>query len=51
MFDFTHLHVHSTYSILDGMSPITALVDKAIEAGMHSIALTIMKHVWHQTFF
>ena len=40
MLDFTHLHVHSTYSILDGMSPITALVDKAIEAGMHSIALT-----------
>lgn len=40
MLNFTHLHVHSTYSILDGMSPITALVDKAIETGMRSIALT-----------
>ena len=40
MIDFTHLHVHSEYSILDGMSKIPALVDKAISDGMNAIALT-----------
>ena len=37
---FTHLHVHSHYSILDGMSKIPDLVDKCIKNGMYSIALT-----------
>jgi DNA polymerase-3 subunit alpha len=37
---FTHLHVHSHYSILDGMSKIPDLVDKCIQNGMYSIALT-----------
>ncbi len=40
MLNFTHLHVHSTYSILDGMSSISGLVDKAIACSMHSMALT-----------
>jgi len=40
MIKFTHLHVHSHYSILDGMSTISGLVDKAIRTGMYSIALT-----------
>ena len=30
MIPFVHLHVHSQYSILDGMAPVKALVDKAI---------------------
>ena len=37
---FTHLHVHSHYSILDGMSKVPDLVDKCIKNGMYSIALT-----------
>ena len=37
---FTHLHVHSQFSILDGMSKITDLVDKCLRTGMNSIALT-----------
>jgi DNA polymerase-3 subunit alpha len=37
---FVHLHVHSYFSILDGMSSISGLVDKASKSGMHSIALT-----------
>lgn len=37
---FTHLHVHSQYSVLDGMSKVPALVDKAIRCGMPAIALT-----------
>jgi DNA polymerase-3 subunit alpha len=40
MIKFTHLHVHSHYSILDGMSTISGLIDKAINTGMYSIALT-----------
>lgn len=40
MTDFTHLHVHTEYSILDGMSKIPALVDKAISDGMNAVAVT-----------
>ena len=38
--NFTHLHVHSHYSVLDGMSKVPDLVDKAIKMGMPAIALT-----------
>ncbi len=37
---FTHLHVHSQYSILDGAASISGLVKKAKENGMTSLALT-----------
>lgn len=37
---FVHLHVHSSYSVLDGMSSISGLVDKAIDSGMNALALT-----------
>ncbi|MDE5957334.1 MAG: PHP domain-containing protein, partial [Muribaculaceae bacterium] len=37
---FTHLHVHSQYSILDGMAPVAKLVDKAIANGQRAMALT-----------
>ena len=37
---FTHLHVHSHYSMLDGMSKIPDLVAKAKRCGMYSLALT-----------
>ncbi|MDR0865494.1 MAG: DNA polymerase III subunit alpha, partial [Candidatus Symbiothrix sp.] len=37
---FVHLHVHSHYSLLDGMSTIPGLVDKAIKNGMKAMALT-----------
>ena len=37
---FTHLHVHSQYSLLDGKATIPELVDKAIADGMRGIALT-----------
>lgn len=37
---FTHLHVHSHYSVLDGMSKVPDLVDKALKLGMPAIALT-----------
>lgn len=37
---FTHLHVHSQYSIMDGLSTIPELVDKAIADGKRGMALT-----------
>ena len=37
---FTHLHVHSQYSLLDGKATIPELVDKAIADGQRGIALT-----------
>ncbi len=38
--NFTHLHVHSHYSVLDGMSKVPELVDKCLNSGMNAIALT-----------
>lgn len=37
---FTHLHVHSHYSLLDGLAKIDELLDRAKELGMDSLALT-----------
>src|SRR3990167_6783965 len=37
---FTHLHVHSHYSLLDGLSKIDQLLDYCHELKMSSIALT-----------
>ncbi len=37
---FTHLHVHTEYSLLDGMSRIPQLVLRAKELGMDSLAIT-----------
>lgn len=38
--DFTHLHVHTEYSLLDGVSRIDALLDRAKELGMDALAIT-----------
>ena len=40
MIPFTHLHVHSQYSILDGAASIKGLVSKAKNDGMTALALT-----------
>ncbi|KKT34998.1 MAG: polymerase III, alpha subunit protein [Parcubacteria group bacterium GW2011_GWA2_44_12] len=37
---FTHLHVHSHYSLLDGLPKIDDLIRRAKECGMTSLALT-----------
>ncbi len=37
---FTHLHVHSHYSILDGMSKVPDIVDHCQKNGMNAVALT-----------
>ncbi len=40
MQDFTHLHVHSEYSLLDGAARIEDIVRRAGELGMKSLAVT-----------
>ena len=37
---FTHLHVHTEYSLLDGAARIKDLVARAKELGMESVAIT-----------
>ena len=38
--NFTHLHVHTEYSLLDGSSKIKELPARARELGMDSLAIT-----------
>jgi len=40
MKDFSHLHVHTQYSILDGASGISELISKAKKDEMKAIAIT-----------
>ncbi|MBI3968995.1 MAG: DNA polymerase III subunit alpha [Chloroflexi bacterium] len=37
---FTHLHVHSEYSLLDGLARVSDLVKRTQELGMSALALT-----------
>ncbi|MGO1818585.1 MAG: DNA polymerase III subunit alpha [Senegalia sp. (in: firmicutes)] len=37
---FTHLHLHTEYSLLDGASRMDKLMDKVEELGMESVAIT-----------
>ena len=37
---FAHLHVHTEYSLLDGMCRIHQLIARTKELGMHSLAIT-----------
>ena len=39
-YPFTHLHVHTEYSLLDGSAKIKELVERVKELGMDSIAIT-----------
>ena len=40
MSDFVHLHAHSEYSLLDGLSNIKRLTERTAELGMDTLALT-----------
>ena len=37
---FTHLHTHTEFSLLDGMSRIPALLERTQEIGMEALAMT-----------
>lgn len=38
--DFVHLHNHTQYSLLDGLTKIPALIDRVKTCGMQSVAMT-----------
>ncbi len=40
MAEFVHLHVHTHFSLLDGLSSPKALVERAMELGMPALAIT-----------
>lgn len=40
MSDFTHLHVHTEYSLLDGACRIDRLIDRVAELGQSAVAIT-----------
>lgn len=40
MAKFTHLHIHSEYSLLDGLIKVSDLINRVKEFGMDSVALT-----------
>lgn len=40
MDNFIHLHVHSEYSLLDGACRLSELIDRAVELGQSSVAVT-----------
>ncbi len=37
---FTHLHLHTEYSLLDGANKLTNLVSQVKKLGMTSVAMT-----------
>ncbi len=37
---FTHLHTHTEFSLLDGLSRVPQLMDRAKELGQEAIGLT-----------
>ena len=45
MDNFTHLHVHTQYSFLDGQCKLKELIPRAKELGMSAIAMTDHNHI------
>ena len=43
--DFTHLHVHTEYSLLDGSNKIKELIARVKELGMDSVATVSYTHL------
>ena len=41
---FSHLHTHSEYSLLDGMSKVHELFDKAKTLGQPALAMVVLLH-------
>ena len=40
MASFAHLHVHSEFSLLDGLAHVGDICERARETGMEAVALT-----------
>ena len=48
---FVPLHNHSDYSLLDGASQVSKIVDRACELGMDSIASVSYTHLTLPTIY
>src|SRR5260221_13315024 len=51
MADFVHLHNHSEYSLLDGLSKIKIMVSRAKELGMKALAITDHGNMYGTIYF
>lgn len=49
--EFTHLHVHTQYSILDGAAKIKDLIKKTKESGMKALAITDHGNMYGVMYF
>jgi DNA polymerase-3 subunit alpha len=44
--DYVHLHVHSEYSLIDGIIRVDELVDQSASLGYNSVALTDLTNLF-----
>ena len=44
--DFVHLHLHSEYSLVDGIIRVDELVEHSLNHGYHSVALTDLTNLF-----
>jgi DNA polymerase-3 subunit alpha len=51
MSEFTHLHLHTEYSLLDGACDITKLVDRVAALGQTSVAMTDHGNIYGAVHF
>ena len=51
MAEFTHLHLHTEYSLLDGACDITKLVNRVAELGQTSVAMTDHGNIYGAVHF
>ena len=51
MTDFTHLHCHTEYSLLDGAIRLDDLCAKAVEHGMNACAITDHGNLFGAAYF
>jgi DNA polymerase III subunit alpha len=51
MTEFTHLHLHTEYSLLDGACDVTKLVDRVAALGQKSVAMTDHGNIYGAVHF
>jgi DNA polymerase-3 subunit alpha len=51
MTEFTHLHLHTEYSLLDGACDLTKLVDRVADLGQRSVAMTDHGNIYGAVHF
>ena len=51
MAEFTHLHLHTEYSLLDGACDVTKLVERVAELGQTSVAMTDHGNIYGAVHF